>query len=132
MHGIDRYGNFKDLKFEKCKQFFEATGSWSSRIRPVPKNRKKQKSFGKEIVPNRESGFLCPVPPPGTRGFLSQAQMNTHGQYRHVDTISNYIFGLGPPGKYLRLSPQNPGWWVEGTLSVALDILLEVQNTKCN
>ena len=29
-------------------------------------------------------------------------------QYSLIDTIFNYIFDFGPPGKYLYLSPQNP------------------------
>ena len=31
-----------------------------------------------------------------------------HKQYSLLDTIFNYIFYFGPPGKHLYLSPQNP------------------------
>ena len=31
-----------------------------------------------------------------------------HKQYHLLDTIFNYIFYLGPPGKHLYLSPENP------------------------
>ena len=31
-----------------------------------------------------------------------------HKQYSLLDTIFHYMFYLGPPGKYLYLSPQNP------------------------
>ena len=29
-------------------------------------------------------------------------------QYSLIDTLFDYIFDFGPPGKYLYLSPQNP------------------------
>ena len=64
-----------DSKIEKWKQLFEATGFQSSKIHPVPAHIKTQKPSGKEIVPNRESGFLCPVPQPGSKGLMSQAHM---------------------------------------------------------
>ena len=60
-----------------------------------------------------------------------------HKQYSLLDTIFNYIFYLGPPGKYLYLSPQNPlhvgreaGRHVVGFLYFFIDIFLEVQDTK--
>ena len=43
-----------------------------------------------------------------------------HKQYSLLDTILNYIFYLGPPGKYLYLSPQDPlhvGRWSRPTCS---------------
>ena len=41
------------------------------------KNKNKLKPFGKEVVPNRESGLLCrPVPQPGSKGLMSQAHVS--------------------------------------------------------
>ena len=39
--------------------------------------------------------------------FIFYTINEAHKQYSLLDTIFNYIFYLGPPGKYLYLSPQN-------------------------
>ena len=54
-------------------------------------------------------------------------------QYSLIDMIFNVIFDLGPPGKYLYLSPQNPlsaGRGIVDFLDVSIDIFLEIQNQK--
>ena len=52
-------------------------------------------------------------------------------QHSLLDTIFNYIF-LGPLGKHLYLSLQNPlhGRHVVGFLDFAIDMLLEVQDKR--
>ena len=40
--------------------------------------------------------------------FIFYTRNEAHKQYSLLDTIFNYIFCLGPPGKYLYLSPKNP------------------------
>ena len=35
-------------------------------------------------------------------------EIEAQEQYSLIDTIFNYIFDFGPPGKYLYLSPKNP------------------------
>ena len=35
-------------------------------------------------------------------------EMEAQEQHSLIDTIFNYIFHFGPPGKYLYLRPQNP------------------------
>ena len=40
--------------------------------------------------------------------FIFDTRNEAHKQYSLLDTIFNYIFYLGPPGKYLYLSPKNP------------------------
>ena len=39
--------------------------------------------------------------------FIFYTRNEAHKQYSLLDTIFNYMFYLGPPGKYLCLSPQN-------------------------
>ena len=40
--------------------------------------------------------------------FIFYTINEAHKQYNILDTIFNYIFYFGPPGKHLYLSPQNP------------------------
>ena len=40
--------------------------------------------------------------------FIFYTINEIHKQYNLLDTIFNYIFYFGPPGKHLYLSPQNP------------------------
>ena len=42
------------------------------------------------------------------RIFIFYTIKEAHKQYSLLDTIFNYIFYFGPPGKHLYLSPQNP------------------------
>ena len=55
-----------------------------------------------------------------------------HKQYSLLDTIFNYIFYLGPPGKHLYLSPKAhfTGRHGVGFLDFVIDVFLDVQNTK--
>ena len=53
-----------------------------------------------------------------------------HKQYSLLDTIFDYIFYFGPPGKYLYLSFQNPLHHVVGFLDFFIDTFLEVQDKK--
>ena len=67
--------------------------------------------------------------------ILIYVEIEAREQYSLIDTIFNYIFDFGPPGKYLYLSPKNS----VGRLSrprdhpflyFSIDISLEVQNQK--
>ena len=122
-------------KIEKCKQFFEMVGFWSVGIQPSGANAQKRqihppgqisqfyppgiimtcrvinclincsKTLGRVAPKGRM--FLI-----GFRSFSDKFEFYTrnhsHKQSSLLDTIFNYIFYFGAPGKYLYLSPQNP------------------------
>ena len=58
--------------------------------------------------------------------------VSVHKQYSQLDTIFNYMFHFGPPGKYLQKSLKNRPpvgrRRVVGLGDLSIDILLEVQN----
>ena len=69
--------------------------------------------------------------------FIFFTRNEAQEQHSLLDTIFDYIFYFGPPGKYLYLSPKThymlaggAGQDVVGFLDFFIDIFLEVQNKR--
>ena len=99
----------------------EAEGIFQTRFKTQPIAKNKWKRLGSvlrvSILSSLKSAFpdLCLSQDVGEQVFgrfpwkcISGIMNDTHKQYTLLDTIFNYILYLGPPGKHLYKSKENP------------------------